>query len=145
MSVPQAMWSVTMERCASGGMASRTTRGPSGPVTSITTRSTRKITLSPGRGYRQASSSGSPTFVRTRYMWLTPRPSCWKVAMRRESGDHVSTGISLRTHPALFVAYPKSSTPSAVCCVSSPVSRSRTQRSKSRRNAARRPSGDTTE
>jgi len=37
-------------------------------------------------------------------MRLTPRPSCWNVAIRRESGDQVRTGLSLRTQPALLVA-----------------------------------------
>jgi hypothetical protein len=97
----QATWSLTIERCWSGGICRRITRGGS---TSITTRWMRKITLSPGSGYRHDSSSGSPTRVRTRCIRLTPRPSCWKVAIFRESGDQVSTGRSLFTQPALLVA-----------------------------------------
>ena len=59
------------------------------------TRLMRKITLSPGIGYFHASSFGGPTFVDTRNMSRTPRPSCWNVAILRPSGDHVSTGLSL--------------------------------------------------
>jgi hypothetical protein len=68
------------------------------------TRLTRKITLSPGIGYFHDWSRGGPTFVLTRCMSRTPRPSCWNVAIERPSGDHVSTGSSLCTHPALLVA-----------------------------------------
>jgi hypothetical protein len=88
----------------------------------------RKITESPGSGYFHAWSSGAPTFVETRYMSRTPRPSCWNVAIFRESGDHVRTGRSLCVQPALSVAYPKSFVPSVVSCVSAPVARSRAHR-----------------
>ena len=99
--VPHAMWSDTVERCWSGGICRRTTLPAS---TSMITRLMRKITLSPGSGYFHASSTGAPTVVRTRYISLTPRPSCWNVAIFLESGDHVSTGMSLLTQPALLVA-----------------------------------------
>jgi hypothetical protein len=68
------------------------------------TREMRKITLSPGSGYFHACSAGGPAVVLTRYISLTPRPSCWKVAILRESGDHTTTGASLLVQPALFVA-----------------------------------------
>ena len=74
------------------------------PEVQRTLRLLRKMRLSPGSGYFHASSSGAPTLVRTRNMSLTPRPSCWKVAIFFESGDQVSTGSSLCTQPALFVA-----------------------------------------
>ena len=72
--------------------------------TSMTTRLIRKITLSPGIGYFQASSFGWPTAVLTRYIVLVPRASCWNVAIRFESGDHNTTGRSLLVQPALSVA-----------------------------------------
>src|SRR5690606_18664849 len=99
--LPSAMWSLIVERCASGGIWSRITRAGS---TSMITRWIRKITLSDGSGYRHASSRGAPTFVVTRYILLTPRESCWNVAIFFESGDQSSTGASLRVQPALLVA-----------------------------------------
>jgi len=77
------------------------TRGPS---RSITTRWIMATTLSPGSGYFHACSTGWPTFVSTRYISPTPRWSCWKVAIFRESGDHSTIGRSLWTQPALSVA-----------------------------------------
>ena len=70
----------------------------------MTTRSIMKILASPGSGYFHACSVGAPTFVLTRYISLTPRPSCWNVAIRFESGDQARTGASLFVQPALFVA-----------------------------------------
>src|SRR5207302_317832 len=91
---------------------------------------------------QRAPSAGAPTCVRTSHMRLTPRPSCWNVAILRESGDQVTTGSSLFTHPALLVAYPKSSTPSVVSGVSVPLVRSVIQRLLLRMNTARVLSGD---
>ena len=70
----------------------------------MTTRSIMVITSSPGSGYFHACSVGWPTTVLTRYISPTPRWSCWKVAIFFESGDHTSTGRSLRRQPALSVA-----------------------------------------
>ena len=97
----QYTWSQMLDRCGSAGMSSRITFGPS---TSMTTRWIVKIFSSPGSGYAHCSSSGWPTFVRTRYMSPTPRASCWNVAILRESGDQSSTGRGLFVHPALLVA-----------------------------------------
>ena len=96
-----ATWSVIDERCGSGGICTRTTRGPS---RWITTRLMRKIRLSPGSGYFQDASSGRPTSVVVMCIIPTPRPSCWKVAIMSDPGDQSSTGESRRTHPALLVA-----------------------------------------
>ncbi len=68
------------------------------------TRLMRNTTLSPGSGYFHDSSIGLPTLVETRCMSRTPRPSCWKVAICRESGDQVTIGRSLCVQPALSVA-----------------------------------------
>ena len=95
------MSSAVVERCSSGGILRRTTRGPS---RWMTTRWIVVTTLSPGSGYFQAWSTGCPTRVSTRYISPTPRWSCWKVAIFFESGDQVKTGRSLRVHPALSVA-----------------------------------------
>ncbi len=70
----------------------------------MTTRWMVKIFSSPGSGYFHCSSSGWPTFVRTRYISPVPRESCWNVAIRRESGDQRSTGRGLLVQPALLVA-----------------------------------------
>ncbi len=108
----------------------------------MTTRWIVVTTSSPGIGYFQACSVGCPTFVSTRYISPTPRWSCWKVAIFRESGDHSSTGRSLFVQPALSVAYPKSFTPSLVSRVSAPVATSRTHRLSLRMKAASFPSGE---
>src|SRR6056297_3337286 len=99
-----------VERCGSGLFCRGTTCGEGSRL--ITTRFSLKITLSPGRGYFQASSSGWPTLVEARYISPTPRASCLNVEIRLESGDHKTTGLSLFTHPALLMAYPKCSSPS---------------------------------
>src|SRR5688572_7910244 len=108
----------------------------------MTTRWSVKMCSSPGKGYFHACSSGCPTRVLTRYISPTLRPSCWKVAIRFESGDHSRMGRSLLVQPALLVAYAKSFTPSVVTWTSFFVATSRTQRLKSRTNAARLPSGE---
>jgi hypothetical protein len=64
----------------------------------------RKITLSPGSGYFHVSTFGAPTPVPASVISLTPRPSCWNVARRRESGLQVTTGSSPCVQPALLVA-----------------------------------------
>ncbi len=100
-SPPQTTWSQMVDRWASGGMSSRTRPEPSAFTM---TRSIMKIALSPGSGYFQASSSGWPATVLTRYMSPVGRESCWKVAIFFESGDQSRMGRSLRVQPALLVA-----------------------------------------
>ena len=92
---------------------------------------------------RQASRSGWPTFVLTRYISPTLRSSCCWVATFVESGDHDTIARSLLLQPALSVAYPKYRTPSVVSARSAPVFMSRSQRFQSRTNTARDPSGAT--
>ena len=70
----------------------------------MTTRSIIVTNSSPGSGYFQADSVGWPATVFTRYISPALRWSCWKVAIFFESGDHTSTGLSLRIQPALSVA-----------------------------------------
>ena len=71
--------------------------------------------------------------------------------MRRESGDHCSTGDRSRParrlviswqQPSGIAPYPKSFSPSVVSWVSSPVAASRTHRFSSRAKAIQRPSGE---
>ncbi len=68
------------------------------------TREMRKITESPGKGYFHRSTRGAPTFVPTRTISRTPRPSCWKVAMRRLSSEKERMGLAECVQPALSVA-----------------------------------------
>src|SRR5690606_1176748 len=77
--LPSAMWSLMVDRCASGGICSRMTRPVS---TSMMTRWIRKTTVSEGNGYRHASSCGAPTFALTRYK--IGRASCRERVPRAE-------------------------------------------------------------
>lgn len=72
--------------------------------TSITTRWSIAITLSPGRGNFDTRSVGWPTTVGTRYISLTSRSSCRCVAIFFESSDHATMARSVVRHPALSIA-----------------------------------------
>ena len=95
------MSSESEPRRGSGAIWKRTTFGP---FTSMMTRSMVVMSLSPGSGYFQDLRVGLPMLVVTRYMSLTLRWSCWKVAILRESGDQSRMGRSLWVQPALSVA-----------------------------------------
>ena len=71
---------------------------------STMTRSIMVMSLSPTNGYFHVSTSGWPTLVDTSVIVPVLRWSCWKVAMRFESGDHSTIARSLCTQPALSVA-----------------------------------------
>ena len=100
-SPPHFTSSHSVERCWSGPIWRRVTLAA---ATSMTTRSIMVMNSSPGSGYFQARSIGWPATVFTRYISPALRWSCWKVAIRFESGDHTSTGASLLVQPALSVA-----------------------------------------
>ena len=79
------MSSPSVARWKSGGICSRVILPVS---TSMTTRWSIAITVSPGSGNFETRSVGWPTVVLTRYISPTLRSSCCCVAIFFESGDH---------------------------------------------------------
>ena len=95
------MLSPIVPRWKSAGICSGVTVPAS---TSITTRRSIAMAVSPGSGIFCVVSAGCPTTVGTRYISPTWRSSCCCVATFFESGDHCTMARALLAQPALSVA-----------------------------------------